>query len=74
METITFQQLDEARMNGVLGNVANFATSIDLKSKLYNWHQSNFSVVSKDPSTGTIILKSNDECEHFCQILPYRLR
>jgi len=71
METITFQQLDEARMNGVLGNVANFATSSDLKSKSYNWHQSNFSVVNKDPSTGTIILKSNDECEHFCQILPY---
>ena len=71
METINFQQLDEARMSGVLGNVANVATSSDLRSKSINWHQSNFEVVSKDTSTGTIVLKSEDDCEHFCQILAY---
>lgn len=71
MEIINFQQLDEARMSGVLGHVAGFATSSDLKSKSINWHQSNFEVVSKDPSSGTIILKSEDDCEHFCQILAY---
>lgn len=71
METIAFQSVDEARMSGILGNVANVATSSDLKSKSINWHQSNFTVVNKDPSTSTIVLKSDDDCEHFCQILPY---
>ena len=66
-----FRSVDEARMNGVLGNVANVATSSDLKNKSLNWHQSNFTVVSKDPSTSTIVLKSDDDCEHFCHILPY---
>lgn len=71
METIIFQQLDEARISGILGNVANIATSSDLQNKSINWHQSNFTVVSKDTSTSTIILKSEDDCEHFCQILTY---